>query len=178
MRPGVIPWKPAIFEELADVAAVAAERLEADAVTLAPRVDAEHVDAPRLLAGGAAEAERRERDGHFDRVALRGDPACRLPDRVPRLVLPPADVVLEEVHLHSERVDEELEAPPLVVERVQDDSDEIVLEGLVAVREVGSDLSGPGVVSAESDIEVIVVVDDEAFRSHGGLDVVAGECLD
>ena len=43
------------------------------------------------------------------------------------------DVVVRQVHLHAERVDEELEAASLVVEAVDHDADQIVLVRAVAV---------------------------------------------
>ncbi len=135
---------------------------------VAARIEADHIDAPGLVPLAARETQLVERNRHLHHVARLGDAAGRVPDRVPGRRLAAGDVVVEQVHLHAERVDEELEGPALVVEGVEDDADEVVVPGGVAVREVGADRLWIGVFRLETDVEVTVVVKDQGLGLHRG----------
>ncbi len=142
-------------------------------MALAARVPAHRVEAPGLDALGLGEAQLVERHRDLHHVALVGDPAERVPDDVPGEVLAARDVVLQAVELDAQRVDEELEGAPLVVERVQLDAHQVVVEDRVAVLQVGADRRRLGVVGAEGDVEAVVVVGHQALGLHRRRGVLA-----
>ncbi len=98
---------------------------------------------PQLLKG----------DRKLDNIPLFSDATRRGPDRVPVLVLAPRHVILEEIHLDSQRIDEKLEPPSLVIEGVENHADEIIVEGPVAVRQTGPDFFGVVIVGDKGHID-------------------------
>ena len=102
---------------------VAGHGHEEDLVSHRAWIGPERRDPPRLLAGHLGEPQGAEGDGQLHLVALGGDAAGRAPDRIPGVILAlaAAHLVAREVHLHAQRVDEELVAAALVVEGVEDD---------------------------------------------------------
>ena len=175
LRPGVIALDAGQLRLLAEIAVDAAlQAVEADAAALVARIDAQRVDAPGLLAGRrAGSAATRRAPPSRPRSRSSVSAAGGGPDGVPGIVLAAGDVVLDQVHLHAQRVDEELEGAALVVEGVEHDADEIVLEGAVAVGEAGADRRRLRIVGPEGDVEVLVVVGDPALGAHRRRDVVA-----
>ena len=173
VAPGSDPREAGEPGLVAQVAVAAAGlRVEPQAAPQVARPDAQGVDAPGLRRGALREAQRREGDRHLDLVAVGGHPAGRVPQGVPRLVLVAGDVVVRQVHLHAQRVDEELEGAALVVEGVEHDAGEVVVEGVVAVAQPGADLVRLGVVGADRHVEAVAVVGDPHLGRHRRGDVV------
>jgi len=102
------------------------------------------------------------------------DPARRIPDRIPGSVLPPVDVIVGGVHLHAERVGEELECPALIVEGIEGNAHEVVAPGGIPIAQVGTDRLGVRVFGVEREVEVLTVLDQVDGRLHPGCDVLAG----
>ena len=191
MAAGRDPREARDRRQLADRAvAVALDRLARELQAIAPRLDPREADAPGLRRAAGREAQRGEGDRELDLVAPGGDPAGRVPEGVPGGVLAVLaalplgrQVVAEEVHLDSERIDVELEGAPAVEEGVEPDADEIAVVGLVAVGETGADLLGVRVFGAAADIEPLVVVEQAAGGRDRRRAVLArlgfvGECDD
>src|SRR6185503_3251870 len=107
-------------------AAVPVLRVVRDPRPVRARPKAQHVDAPSLIAVRARKAQLAEWNRHLGCETALVDLPRRVPDRVPRTALVAIDVVVDQVHLDAKRVDEELERAPLIVERVEDDTDEVV----------------------------------------------------
>jgi len=63
---------------------------------------------------------------------------------------------------HSERCAEEFVRPPLVIERIEYDSDPVVAPGVVAVGVTRPDPRRIGVVGAKTEIRVAVVEADSS----------------
>jgi hypothetical protein len=167
--------EPDDFRGLAEIAVVAAfERVEPDPVALVPGVNADHVDSPGHSVGGAGKTQRGEGQPHLDFVPGLGEAAGGVPDGVPGIVLVAGHLVHGQVHLHPEGVGEELEGPPLVVERVEDQAHEVVLVGGVAIREPGADPVRLGIVGAEGDVKTVHVVGDPDLGADGSGTVLGG----
>ena len=181
-RPGAIPAKPAIVDSWQTGAvAVAVVRFARELEAIAPRLDPDEADAPGLRAAAGREAQRREGNGELDLVAAGGDPAGRVPESIPGGVFAVAaalalgrQVVAEEVHLDSERVDVELEGAPAVEEGVEPHADEVAVVGLVAVGEAGADRFGVGILGGATDIEPLAVVEQPAGSRDRRRRVLAG----
>ncbi len=182
MAAGGDPREACDRRQLADRAVpVAVERLARELQAIATRLDPGESDAPDLLPAAGGKAERGERDRELDLVPVGGDPAGRVPDRIPRSVLAVVaapvlglQVVAEEVHLHPERADVELEGAPAVEERVEPHADEVAVVGLVAVGEAGADRFGVGILGVAADIEPRAVVEQAAGGRDRRRAVLAG----
>lgn len=112
---------------LAQVAVVApVPRRRRHPVSDVPRLRSHERHPPRLSLGGAREPERLERDRQLDFEAVGRQVSRRGPDRVPRVVLAPLGDASDPVGLYAEGVDAEDEGPPLIVERIDVGSQEIV----------------------------------------------------
>ena len=101
------------------------------------------------------------------------DLAGRVPDRVPRRALVAIHVVVDQVHLHAERVDEELERAALIVEGVEHDADEIVVERRVAIAQIGANRLRVRIARIERDQELIAVLDEVSRRLDLGRLILA-----
>ncbi|MCK7527710.1 MAG: hypothetical protein MZV64_63915 [Ignavibacteriales bacterium] len=134
-------------------------------------------EAPSLGTVGLAETELAERDGHLDGPAPVRDLRGRLPDGVPGEVLVALELAEVGVGLDAHGIDPELEAPALIVEGVDHETDVVVHDervGVVPVHEMGPDLLRLGIETAEPDIEIVEVVGDAAIGIDGRGDVVPG----
>ncbi len=145
-------------------------------MTHTSRIRALQDESPRLHARRAGKPERLERDRDLDGVAQVIDTPRRAPDRVPGPVLEPLGRAEQRIRLAPQRIHAELEAAPLIVERIDDDV-EVVVEDeavdVVAAEVAGPDLRGMGIERATADVEAIGVIRDPADRPHGWRRVVA-----
>ena len=141
---------------LAQVAVGAAQpRKQADVVALRPGIAAHPVDAPGLFsATGVLKTKLVEGNRDFDFVAGVRDAARR-------------------IHLHAERVDEELVGSPFVVEGVEHHPDEVVVPGIVPVGEPRPYTQRIRIVALEADEEPRVVVRQEHLGTDRRPDVLS-----
>jgi hypothetical protein len=106
------------------------------------------------------EAEALERDAGLNRPALVDDPTHAVPDHVEAGV----DVSLDVHHavlLNTLGVEHEGKTALLVVEGVDDESDDVVRIDPVALAQGGLDFRRFGVVTANGEVEVVRVVSQE-----------------
>jgi hypothetical protein len=89
-------------------------------------------------------------------------------------VLVAGHLVLGQVHLHADGIDEELERAALVVEGVENDADEVVVEGGIAIGVAGADAGGLGIVCTEGNVEVVAVELHPAFGTHRRRTILRG----
>ena len=119
--------------------------------------------APDLQAEGqlilAGEAQLAEGDGHLGGPAAGIDRRLDGPDRVPGEVLVRAVLGERGVALDAGGVDLEGEGGALVEVAVDIDRDVVAVD-LVAARHAAVDARRPGVMAADQDVEVLVVVHD------------------
>ena len=91
-----------------------------------PRVEAHDFVSPGLFAVRAGKSQLVQRDLHLNHIAVFVDLTCRAPDSVPGVILVVIDVVVGQIHLHTEWIGEKLECASIVVVGVEDDADNIV----------------------------------------------------
>jgi hypothetical protein len=179
LLPGLDVVEAADPPDLADVAVHAAlHLLRGQAVAQVARAEAQEVRAPGLDVLAALEAQRRQRDLQLHHEAGVGDPAGRIPDAVPAVVLVAGGVVDHQVHLRAERVDEELVGTTLVVEGVEHHADEVVVVGGVAIAQEGADLLRVRILGDEGDQHVLAVFGDIGGGLHVGRGVLGRARLD
>ncbi len=118
------------------------------------------------LAVGKPEAL--ERDAGFDRPSALVDPSGAVPDQVVARVHVALDVH-DAVALDAERIEHQGIAVLVVVERVQEEKDHVVLHDGVALADGGLDLRRFRVPTAEREIEIVRIVGDVGFRPLGRL---------
>ena len=136
-------------------------------------VKTQQVNAPGLFAVDLRKSQLAEWDLHFNDIALVVNPARRIPDRVPRVVLALRNVVVGEVHLHTKRVGEELERAAAVPVGVNHDPDEIVVECRVAVSEEGTNGFGIRIFRVEGDEQALAVLNNVGDGLDTGREVLA-----
>ena len=174
VAPGVGALETGGLRDLAKVAAhTPIHGLAGHPDPVAAGIEADRVEAPGQLFATARKSKLVEGNRHFDDVTFFRDATCRGPDRVPGRCLIAAQIVVEQIHLHAERIDEKLEGPSLIVEGVQHDADEVVVEGRVPIDHVGSNGLRIIVVGLESDIDMTAAVGDQTLGLHRRRDVLA-----
>ncbi len=169
------PLQALQLRDLAQVAGpVSVLALRPQGEPLVAGVHPDHVDAPAPDAVFGAEPKLGEGNGHLHHVPVGGEPPGGLPDGVPRRVLLATDIVLAQVHLHAQGVDEELVGPAGIVEGVEHEPHEVVLEGVVAIGEMGTDGRRGRIERAERRVEGASVVGEQALGAHRRRQIVSG----
>ncbi len=159
--------EPGEILELADGAITVLIRDDgAHAVEQRPGPVAQGHEAPGLHAAHGREPELPERERHLDHIALLGDAPRGLPDGIPGKVLAPLDVGVDRIHLDAQRIDPELESPAAVLERIDHESDRVVVGRSVTLGKAGADLPRLRIGGPEGDIQALVVIGDQGHRLH------------